>query len=108
MALQALDDVEVGIAGVPGDRRFALMDPAGRLVNGKRLGPLATIVPVVSPGGDRLALDFPDGSTVAGAVERTDRPTPCSSGDRAASTGSPARSMRRSATGPAHRSTSWS
>jgi uncharacterized protein len=72
MAMQALDDVEVDIAGIPGDRRFALMDQAGRLVNGKRLGPLATIVPVLSPGGDRLALRFPDGSSVEHAVERTE------------------------------------
>ena len=37
--------MQVGPAGILGDRRFLLIDPSNRLVAGKRLGILATIVP---------------------------------------------------------------
>jgi hypothetical protein len=68
MALQLLTEAEIGPAGIAGDRRFALIDAAGRLVNGKRLGPLVTIVPTVSADGAHLVLRFPDGTIVEGAV----------------------------------------
>ena len=70
MALQPLAEAEITATGIPGDRRFAVVDAAGRLVNGKRIGALATIRPRLSPDGERLALSFPDGTGVDGPVER--------------------------------------
>ena len=48
LALVALDEVDLRVTGVPGDRRYALLDAQHRLANGKRLGPLVRIRP-----GDR-------------------------------------------------------
>jgi uncharacterized protein YcbX len=61
--------VRVGPTGILGDRRFLLIDPANRLVAGKRLGPLATIVPRIGHEPERLALHFPDGSVTDAPVE---------------------------------------
>lgn len=72
MALVALDRVDVGPEGIVGDRAFALIDADGRLVNGKRAGRLATIRPAWDPVARRLALTIPDGTVVAGDVERGD------------------------------------
>jgi uncharacterized protein YcbX len=70
MAMQSLTEAEITTAGIPGDRRFAVLDAEGRLVNGKRIGPLATIRPEISPDGGRLALVFPDGTRTEAPVER--------------------------------------
>lgn len=64
MALIEHSAVQVGPTGIVGDRRYALIDPHDRLVNGKRIGPLATIVAGVKDGPEALALHFPDGSVV--------------------------------------------
>ncbi len=72
MALVALDAVVVGPHGIEGDRAFALIDEAGRLVNGKRAGRLATIRPAWDPATRHLALTMPDGTVVAGGVESGD------------------------------------
>lgn len=69
MALALEPAVQVGPAGIAGDRRYAVLDPNNRLVNGKRIGPLATIVPKVCDEPEALTLRFPDGSTVAGEIE---------------------------------------
>lgn len=68
MALNEPGEVRVGPSGIIDDRRFLLVDPANRLVAGKRLGPLATIVPRLSGDPERLALRFPDGSLTAAPV----------------------------------------
>ena len=68
MALEEPAIVQVGPGGIAGDRRYALVDPQGRLVNGKRIGPLATIVPEVHTEPEHLALRFPDGSVVGDDV----------------------------------------
>ena len=47
MALSIEPAVQVGPTGILGDRRYAVIDPNNRLVSGKRIGPLATIVPGV-------------------------------------------------------------
>ncbi len=72
MALVALDAVDVGPHGIEGDRAFALIDGAGRLVNGKRAGRLATIRPTWDPATRYLALAMPDGTVVAGDIEPGD------------------------------------
>ena len=54
-------------SGVPDNRRFFLVDERGRLVNGKHVGELGTVVARYE--GRVLTLTFPDGAAVDGAVE---------------------------------------
>lgn len=68
MALTFLDRAFVGREGIAGDRAFAVLDPNGRLVNGKSAGPLATVHPTWDPDLRRLALSLPDGRTIDGTV----------------------------------------
>jgi uncharacterized protein len=63
------DEVEVGPAGVAGDRRFWLVDQDGRLVNDKRRPHLLRVHPTWDEDTRRLVLAFPDGSEVEGVVE---------------------------------------
>ena len=62
-------EVELGHAGVLGDRRFWLVDRDRRLVNGKRHPELMRVQPDWDETSRRLALVFPDGSVVDGDVE---------------------------------------
>jgi hypothetical protein len=63
------DAVELGSAGVAGDRRFWLVDGDRRLVNGKRHPELMRVRPDWDESSRRLGLTFPDGSVVEGEVE---------------------------------------
>ncbi|HET7045610.1 MAG TPA: MOSC N-terminal beta barrel domain-containing protein [Gaiellaceae bacterium] len=63
------DEVELGPGGVPGDRRFWLVDERGRLVNAKQVGSLLAVRPAWDERTGRLELAFPDGRVVAGTVE---------------------------------------
>lgn len=69
LALVHPDEVELGPAGVAGDRRFWLLDADGRLVNGKRHGLLMRVRAEWDEATRRLALAFPDGETVEGVVD---------------------------------------
>lgn len=69
LRLRQLDATEVTADGIPGDRAFFLVDAEGTLVNGKRHGPLVTVVADHDAAAGRLALLFPDGREVAGEVE---------------------------------------
>ena len=73
LALVQLDSVALERSGPVGNRRFYLIDAEGRLVNGKRIGPLTTVVPSYQPdageGFEQLQLTFPDMSVVKGTVE---------------------------------------
>ena len=69
MALVQLTAASVSRSGIAGDRAFAVLDPQGRLVNGKRLGPMALIQPRFDPLGCTLELGFPGGPVVSGVVE---------------------------------------
>jgi uncharacterized protein YcbX len=62
------DEVELGHAGVAGDRRFWLVDADGLLVNGKRHPELMRVRPEWDEDSRRLALRFPDGSVVEDKV----------------------------------------
>jgi uncharacterized protein YcbX len=62
-------EVELGPAGVAGDRRFWLVDAAGRLVNDKRCPQLLRVHADWDEAAWRLGLDFPDGRRVEGVVE---------------------------------------
>jgi uncharacterized protein len=68
MALVFLDRAHLGLAGIAGDRAFAVIDEAGHLVNGKRVGTLALIRPEYDADASRLTLRFPDGETISGEV----------------------------------------
>jgi uncharacterized protein YcbX len=67
------EEVELGHAGVRGDRRFWLLTAEGRLVNGKIRPQLMQIRPAWDEETRRLALRFPDGQVVDGVVEPGDR-----------------------------------
>jgi len=69
LALQQLDACELTEAGVAGDREFFLVDDEGRLVNSKGLGALQQIVPRYDAESESLSLEFPDGTTLAQAVD---------------------------------------
>jgi uncharacterized protein YcbX len=66
MALAFLDEAELGLDGIAGDRAYALVDAAGRLVNGKRAGVLATVRVAIEPEAGFLALHLPTGEVAAG------------------------------------------
>ena len=63
------DEVELGHAGVAGDRRFWLAAADGRLVNDKAFPQLPRVRPEWDETTRRLALTFPDGDVVEGVVE---------------------------------------
>jgi MOSC domain-containing protein len=54
--------------GVRENRRFYLIDPDGRMINGKRFGRLVQVVPEVGGDAETLGLRFPDGSVLDGEV----------------------------------------
>ncbi|HEU4701746.1 MAG TPA: MOSC domain-containing protein [Conexibacter sp.] len=72
LRLRPLKETEVTVDGIPGDRAFFLVAEDGTMVNAKRLGPLLTVVADHDADAGRLALCFPGGSEVAGAVELGD------------------------------------
>jgi uncharacterized protein YcbX len=63
------DEVELGHAGVAGDRRFWLVDADGRLVNDKTHPQLLRVRAEWDEASRRLALAFPDGRRVEGTVD---------------------------------------
>jgi uncharacterized protein len=68
LGLLGADEAELTLAGIPGDRRFHLIDAKGHLTNGKRVGLLQQVRASWDEQTRRLALHFPDGSTVAEEV----------------------------------------
>lgn len=69
LRIQALEEAELTAGGIPGDRAFFLVDEQGVMANAKRHGALLTVVADHDAAAGRLALRFPDGREVAGAVE---------------------------------------
>ena len=66
------EQVDLGTTGVQGDRRFWLLDAAGRLVNGKSYPQLMQVRPEWDESSRRLALRFPDGESVEGVAQPGD------------------------------------
>ena len=64
LRLQSPDHLHLDRYGARGDRRFAITDAEGHLVNAKRLPALVQVVAELTDGS--LRLTFPDGSAVAG------------------------------------------
>jgi uncharacterized protein YcbX len=62
------EEVLLTEVGVPDNRCFYLVDERGRMVNGKVVRNLNAVVADYNPGESRLALRFPDGTTVADEV----------------------------------------
>ena len=61
-------EVELGLDGVRGNRRFHLIDGDGRLCNGKHLGELVLVAAAHDEAAGTLELRFPNGGVVAGEV----------------------------------------
>jgi MOSC domain-containing protein len=66
MALAFLNEAVLGPDGIAGDRAFALVDAAGRLLNGKRAGVLATVRVAIDPAAGTLTLHLPTGESASG------------------------------------------
>ena len=71
MRLASVEAIELDTTGVRGDRRFYVVDADDALLNAKRAPALLTVRPLVEDG--RLALRFPDETTVKGEVRLEDR-----------------------------------
>jgi uncharacterized protein len=69
LRLQHAQQVELTEDGIPGDRALFLIDELGRMVSITRLGPLAAVQAEHDAAAGTLALRFPDGREVAGAIE---------------------------------------
>jgi len=69
LRLRQLEETEVTQDGIPGDRAFFLVDAHGTMVNGKRHGALQTVLADHDADAGRLALRFPDGRELVGAVK---------------------------------------
>jgi uncharacterized protein YcbX len=69
LRLREVPKVDLDRRGALGDRAFYLIDERDRMVNGKQLGELQTVVADYDRDARRLALSFPGGSVVTGPVE---------------------------------------
>jgi uncharacterized protein YcbX len=69
LAIQELDQVELGRGGVENDRRFCIVDPDGRMLNAKRVQRFIAVRPQFDAAMHHLELRLPDGPTVSGAVD---------------------------------------
>lgn len=69
LALRQVDEVELGPSGVVENRRLHLVDSTGRFVNGKRAIRLSLVASRLDVAAGTLALEFPDGGCVTGALE---------------------------------------
>src|SRR5262245_19210365 len=70
MALVHPDAVELELTGVHDNRRFHNVDDNGRRYGQIRNGRLVQVKPTSDSGREHLALNFPDGTTAAGTVDR--------------------------------------
>ncbi|HEY8646179.1 MAG TPA: MOSC N-terminal beta barrel domain-containing protein [Gaiellaceae bacterium] len=70
LALQHLQEVELGEGGVEGDRRFYLVGEAGRLINNKDCPAFQLIHASYDEERDALTLTLADGRHVTGTIER--------------------------------------
>jgi uncharacterized protein YcbX len=68
LALEQPAAIDLGPRGVAENRRFYLVDRAGFLFSGIDHGPLCRVRPAYDAASERLALTFPDGTTVEGSA----------------------------------------
>ena len=69
LALVHPDAVELTRRGVPENRRFFLVDEAGKRWSGLADGPLYGVRAETDPAGETLRLEFPDGTRIDGPLE---------------------------------------
>jgi uncharacterized protein YcbX len=69
MRLAHREVADVSEDGVRGDRAFLLLDEQGAMVSAPRVGALVAIVAEHDPAAGTLALRFPGGERVSGAIE---------------------------------------
>jgi uncharacterized protein YcbX len=72
LGLEHPGEIELTTEGVPEDRRFYLIDQAGRLVDRLTSSRLVQVSAHTDPAGERLRLAFPDGSVVEHPVQLGD------------------------------------
>ncbi len=60
--------VQLTATGIPTNRRFHLVDEAGRLFTGADHGPLVRVRSTLDPDAETLSIAFPDGSVVTSAA----------------------------------------
>jgi uncharacterized protein YcbX len=70
LALQQLEEAQLGEGGVEGDRRFYLVGETGRLISNKDFPALQLIRAAYETEQDALTLTLSDGRLVTGTVER--------------------------------------
>jgi len=75
LALQHLEEVELGEGGVEGDRHFYLVGEAGRLISNKDFPTFQLISASYDSGRDVLTMTLADGREISGRVERGDEVT---------------------------------
>ena len=68
LAIEERQSVDLGTAGVEGDRRFCIVEPDGKMINGKRIPILVAIRPEFDGARRHLTLRMPDGKRVEGDV----------------------------------------
>ena len=68
LAVQELQEVELGRLGVENDRRFCIVDPDGKMLNAKRVPGFVAIRPHFDADMRSLVLEMPDGTEVSGPV----------------------------------------
>lgn len=68
LGIEERGHIELGPSGVEDDRRFCLIDETGRMLNGKRLGPVNAIRARFDAETGRLELWMPNGVGVEGVV----------------------------------------
>lgn len=71
--LLSTDAVSLDRDGAHGNRRFFVIDERERMLNGKQLGALVSVLAEYSPEDRRLALTFPAGDVVDGVVSHGDK-----------------------------------
>ena len=67
--IQPVSQIELGVGGALGDRRFYVVDERGQMRNGKQIGALQTVVATFDPDSEQLTLEFPDRPPVSGRVQ---------------------------------------
>jgi uncharacterized protein len=72
LRLLHLSEAELSFGGIPGDRRFYLVDERDALFDATDHGPLLQVVPDYDPASERLRLTFPDGSVVEDGADALD------------------------------------
>jgi uncharacterized protein YcbX len=75
LALEHLEEAQLGEGGVDGDRRFYLVGETGRLVSNKDVPEFQLIRAAYDAGQDALTLVLADGREVTGTVERGEEVT---------------------------------